>query len=523
MGSGPSGITSVVHRKKLLLYVREEYAGFFARLDRALQADYDLCYLTPTVKAERLLREMAGYPITSYCLESAWLNYEYRPSSKEIADLEEAVGEPLFLTCFAELYMQQVLGNIYYCRERDKAFYERLGYFYFSFLDQLLTTEEPHCVLFECFNAPFALICDRLATKRGIFSFAMMPHYLENTFFFGAGRAHRNAQLEYLYRNPGKITAASYARAREFLAELNRTTQFTPSYLSPIIPKKPTFVRALVRALGNRRKLTDMCRAIRAIGEYLMTPRDRIVRSFVPNPVLYLMDEHLIRRRNRKALMRVVSRAVNEERYYVFFLMFQPEATTSAQAPFFAKQEYLIEQIAISLPARYMLYVKEHPMDVGRRGKSFYDRFKYYPNIRVVDPFSSSRQLVVGSEGVITITGTVGFEALFLTPPRPVIIFGDVFYDCSDRVIKVKDLTQLPQVFRDIEAGRPCQEQGADEAIQFAAAYLQSMQKGVVSSVLAGYLEPENVVNVSRSIDSFMKSLASDGLAEFMKDFMARA
>jgi hypothetical protein len=199
----------------------------------------------------------------------------------------------------------------------------------------------------------------------------------------------------------------------------------------------------------------------------------------------------------------------------------QPEATTSAQAPFFAKQEYLIENLAIALPARYLLYVKEHPADVGRRGESFYGRFKYYPNVRLVDPSVNSKALIERCAGIITITGTVGFEAMFMEAGKPIIIFGDTFYDFHPSVTKVRDFTRLPDLFKKIQDGQYYKSEPA-ERTALAAAYLRSMYHGVVGSELRGFMEEANIRSVAASIEEFLDLVSAAQMSQYLRDYCAR-
>lgn len=144
------------------------------------------------------------------------------------------------------------------------------------------------------------------------------------------------------------------------------------------------------------------------------------------------------------------------ERYAYFALHYQPEMTTMVLAPFWQDQLTLVENIARSLPPGLRLYVKEHLPMLGSRPLGYYDRLRKIPNVRLVSPSLSSLELARGAEIVLTITGTVGWEALLLE--RPVVTFGRVFYNAVECVQKCRAIEDLPAMIRSCLARSPHDE-----------------------------------------------------------------
>ena len=56
----------------------------------------------------------------------------------------------------------------------------------------------------------------------------------------------------------------------------------------------------------------------------------------------------------------------------------------------------------------------------------FYKIIKKLPNVKILSPNTDLKRLIKNSEGLITITGTAGFEAIFLG--IPVYCLGNPFY-----------------------------------------------------------------------------------------------
>ena len=77
------------------------------------------------------------------------------------------------------------------------------------------------------------------------------------------------------------------------------------------------------------------------------------------------------------------------------------------------------------------------------RPRGFYEALRSIPQVRLLSPNESTHQLVMNSALVCTITGTIGWEALLLK--KPVIAFGNVFYNCYEGVTSLKGWENLSQ------------------------------------------------------------------------------
>jgi hypothetical protein len=123
-------------------------------------------------------------------------------------------------------------------------------------------------------------------------------------------------------------------------------------------------------------------------------------------------------------------------KYLYFPLHFQPEATTNPLGGIFMDQFMAIKLIQSLLPKDVLLYVKEHPtywrsdlvegMHLVRSKKKYQEIFEL-ENVHFVDITSNPYELILNSLGVITITGTVAFEAFGFN--KPAIVLGNYFYN----------------------------------------------------------------------------------------------
>lgn len=166
------------------------------------------------------------------------------------------------------------------------------------------------------------------------------------------------------------------------------------------------------------------------------------------SPIRLAMAELEVRiRRATLRRSRIFEKPNYKEQYVYYTLPYEPEITTMLWAPFYLDQISLIENIAKSLPMSFKLYVKEHPTMLGNRPASYYRQLSKIPNVRLIDPSTSSYEITKNARLVVTITGTVGLEALMLK--KPVITFGRPFYNKLDMVKKAGSMHSLPALIRD--------------------------------------------------------------------------
>jgi len=132
---------------------------------------------------------------------------------------------------------------------------------------------------------------------------------------------------------------------------------------------------------------------------------------------------------------------------FAFFpLHFEPELSILLLAPFDTDQLAIIRRVARSLPVGMLLYVKEHPQMTPFRPRSFYREVKKIPNVRLLRPEIPSFEIVRNSSLVTVITGSAGWEATLLG--KPVITFGEVFYNALSSVARSVIPQELPDLVR---------------------------------------------------------------------------
>lgn len=194
------------------------------------------------------------------------------------------------------------------------------------------------------------------------------------------------------------------------------------------------------------------------------------------------------------------------ERYVLFPLQVQPEVSTSVFAPFCGDQVSVIEHISRSLPVDTWLYVKEHPVMMGRRALADYRRIRAVPNVRLLVPGLSTPRLIRDAVAVATITSTVGWEAV--VHEKPVLVLGNVWYDRCGLVDKVEALAQLPAAMERALQFSPDRER----LLRFIVAMLDGTYEGEIDNpqYRPGVLDSVNVQAIARAVVTHLEWYATE-------------
>lgn len=179
------------------------------------------------------------------------------------------------------------------------------------------------------------------------------------------------------------------------------------------------------------------------------------------------------------------------EPFVLFGLHLQPESSTLVRGRFFQNMLAVIQNVALSLPARYRLYVKEHDVMFGQRPLHFFRALREMPNVVIVSPYESGPALVRRAAAVATVTGTLGWDAALLG--KPVFAFGDSFFATYRGVDHVTDMTRLPAIMTErLKNFRP----DPAELETFVAAVFASIVPASIDDMW-GFRGPENDNNAA--------------------------
>lgn len=177
------------------------------------------------------------------------------------------------------------------------------------------------------------------------------------------------------------------------------------------------------------------------------------------------------------------------EKFFVYPIHFHPESSTSIMGRHYTDELNTIQSAAMSVPIGYKLYVKEHLSSFGLNAPRFYEQIRKNPNVVCVDPRVNARLLVERSEGVITVSSTVGYEALLLK--KPAFVLGDVFYDEFRGAVKLSGFPALEEALLDYVSDPA---RFADFAEEDVAKYVECTRPASLDMTLKGTDEVYRVI-----------------------------
>lgn len=118
-------------------------------------------------------------------------------------------------------------------------------------------------------------------------------------------------------------------------------------------------------------------------------------------------------RRTYKGVPKVGIEAIEacKGRTVIFPLHLQPELNIDTCGRYWDDQAETILKIWRQLGPDDALFIKEHPVAIGNRGRDFYDRLLAYPNLYLLHHATPVPEVLSKIDYVFTISGTMGLEA----------------------------------------------------------------------------------------------------------------
>lgn len=139
--------------------------------------------------------------------------------------------------------------------------------------------------------------------------------------------------------------------------------------------------------------------------------------------------------------------------FALYALQVQPERSVDVIAPFASNQLEVIRSIRRSLPAGMALVIKEHSNLIGGRGPDFFREVRRLPDTYLVSPYLDSHRLIAESALVISVSGTICFEAALAGVPA--LTFAELFFSSLSTAFTCSNARELPSVIEQALAATP--------------------------------------------------------------------
>jgi hypothetical protein len=142
----------------------------------------------------------------------------------------------------------------------------------------------------------------------------------------------------------------------------------------------------------------------------------------------------------------------SSQKYIYFPLQGQPEYSSNILGTMWMDHLNLIEILAKSIPADWVVYIKEHPGVLADRIRpvNFYKKIERLPNVFLAPLYMSTHEIISNSEMVAVISGTSGWEAIWRN--KPVIEFRSNQWSLLSLSKKCTDIDLLSiDIYNEIE------------------------------------------------------------------------
>ena len=123
-----------------------------------------------------------------------------------------------------------------------------------------------------------------------------------------------------------------------------------------------------------------------------------------------------------------------KNKYLVYFLQKQPEATTDVKGMYYSNQLENIKMIWKVLPTNFDLVIKEHPNCIGDRSINFYKKFLKLKNVYLSNGINLNK-IIKGSEATFSIASTASLKSALMGVPS--FTFTETFFNCLNLSFRI--------------------------------------------------------------------------------------
>lgn len=401
-----------------------------------------------------------GFPI--HVFSEFYRNGNY--SSRELIKYSEFNLNAALLSDFER---NEVYGI---ARGRGAEFYELLASALIGFYENIFDVFNVSEVVYEGVSNTFAHFAYFVAQRRGAVYKGLISSRLPGRYSITSDPCNESFALMREFHRICDGEVVPEANVKEWcISYLEKLDDVTPDYMKfNKLDKVGVFSRYL--------NFSKLKKAIQILKHQF---DDHEAAFQIGNPLRYsysMVKRNFLRRVRLKKVVSLYDKPSLEGEFYLYPLHFHPEASTSILSGAYLDEYEVIRNIAFNLPSGIKLFVKDHVSAYGFQSLDFYKRIKLLPNVLLLGPHEHTKSLIRSSSGVITLTSTVGYEALLLN--KRVFLFGRVFYEGHKNVRKVADPAQLFELLK-YDSFSP--DLDAKYNIDFLCAYYAVTRPGVLN------------------------------------------
>lgn len=457
---------------------------FFGKLSKEILKNGDECLVVFNSKIAEYKKRRYFPEGVKFISKTDWTKQNYKKDAKFLDNVSWKDFYPSF-------ERKTDILNLDY-----KNSYEIINQLY-QFFDYLFKAENPDLVINEAPANIFNITAYNLCKKSNIAYIGLVGSRFDNKIdVYDQKSTCSLYEKTYNELKNSGISAEEQTFAEKFIEEFVSHKK-QPSYME--------FQKDFYSSLGFLRYFKRLIKNIPALIKYILKRKKYKKFDYESEAVLFynIIYPWIALKRKIRAIFskKYFEFLQNEDKFFFFPLHLQPEASTSVQATYFSDQLNTIKNAAFSLPFPYKLYVKEHPVAVGTRPFSFYKTIKKLPNVVLISPQEKTEELVKKSIGIITLTSTVGMEAVLAG--KPVYVLGEVFYTYHPLCFKVESFEQLRRKVIENLPGKLSNQEFKIANENFIISYYRNVISGdVVNS--SQLKDNNNYLDIYKKIKNFI-------------------
>lgn len=421
----------------LLVNSAPEVLRWIGRIHREISSDYDVAIVTDSQYTNDILA--AQGLVADFCFSTFFR--EHFNDQPSLVEFQRKFGD---INIWQSYYPDFERNELHYgYRYSQPGYQEKLMVSLYQFFDEIIARRNVKAIVYENVSNSFAYAAYNVGTLYHVPFFGLVMSRLPMRFELFDGKNISSQSYIDAYKKflSGDIDHATQVEADMYVKNFSNVVHITDPYSHPSISFSKRYINKK-RFENFRIKMRSLHRSFKGEWRYAyqtQTPLLQSLRNFIK----------FIRRKIRLWSAEKYCSPVNDkEKFFLYPLHLHPESTTSVQAPHYINEEETIQNIAINLPFGHYLYVKDHPSNVGNNNAAFYKRITKIPNVKLISFKEDTKQLIPAAQGVITLTSTVGFEALILN--KPVIALGDVFYEKHPLCFKASNYNDVWNLSKEI-------------------------------------------------------------------------
>ncbi len=224
------------------------------------------------------------------------------------------------------------------------------------------------------------------------------------------------------------------------------------------------------------------------------------------------------RKETYRSVKRIDFEDIKNTNYVFVGLHKQPEASIDVFGRYYEDQLVNIKNIWRALPHGWQLIVKEHTNAVGDRSLAFYRELDALPNLHFVHESTNSWALINQAKLVVTVTGTIAYEAALMQVPSLTLaptFFNRMNYCRQITWNELNDCADLNLLCEELKSEE-------DNRLEFCQYLSRNSFEGTFSDPNANpkIMEKENVRKVA---EGFLKILTRDTHTHAERELEAHA